>query len=247
MRPPITDAQRQMILDLLPIARSLRQIAIALDLDHSTVRAAAALLLAIMRATGTIGRCECGKDRFHPYICIRTKGPGGGAPADPVRTQAILSAILRGDTYAAIGAKFGMRGRSVQRYMYRLTPDQRARRKALERARRRDSAMPCASRPTRDALYRRIADCIPSWLDRALRDDVISEAYVALLDGTIGEADMREHVARFSRAARDAFASKWGTRSIDAPLAPGSDLRLADCIADPAALAAFDYIFEEAL
>lgn len=246
MRDKITDAQRQIIIDLLPVSLSLRQIAVATGLGQQAVCIAAKPFIAIMRATGTLPSCVCGQPRFHPRICSRTAGPGGtpDTPEMLARRAAIIAAIMKGDTYKAIGASFSIDRASVRRYLRFLTPAQRERRKALERARRAETKAR-VSRPIRDRLYRRIASYVPRWLDQHLHDDVTSEAYVALLDGTISEADLRQNVERFARVARDSFASKWGHRSLSARLFTDSDVTLADFIPDPAALAAFDRIFEE--
>lgn len=247
-RAPITDAQRQTIIDLLPVATSLRQIAEAIDLDRSTVQAAAAPFLMIMRAAGTLGRCPCGKERYHPRICAGNhKRLGGQRAIDEGRRSAIIAAILTGALYKDIGSAFGVDRASIRKYLRFLTPAQLERRKALERARFNERNLALVARPNRDALYRRIAAMVPRWLDNHLQDDVISETYLAVLEGALSTSDLRPAVERFAKVARDTFASKWGARSIDAPISPGTDLRLADCIADPSALAAFDHIFEEAL
>lgn len=248
MRDRITSAQLQLIIDLLPVSLSLRQIAVATGLGQQAVCIAAKPFIAIMRATGTLPSCECGQPRFHPRICSRTAGPGGtpDTPEMLARRAAVIAAIMKGDTYKAIGAIFSIDRASVRKYLRFLTPAQRERRKSLERARLAE-AKTRVSRPIRDRLYRRIASYVPRWLDHHLHDDVTSEAYLALLDGTIAEADLRENVERFARVARDSFASKWGHRSLNARLFTDSDSTLADFIPDPAALAAFDRIFEEVL
>ncbi|CCW15777.1 hypothetical protein EBBID32_1050 [Sphingobium indicum BiD32] len=248
MRDKITDAQRQIIIDLLPVSLSLRQIAVAMDLGNQAVSRAAKPFIAIMQATGTLPLCQCGQPRFHPRICGRTAGVGGKAdtPEMLARRASVIAAIMTGETYMEIGTRFGIDSSAVRQYQRHLTPAQRDRRKAMERARRMETA-PSVSRPIRDHLYRRIASYVPRWLDQHLHDDVTSEAYIALLDGTISEADLRENVERFARVARDSFASKWGHLSLNAKMFADSDATLADLIPDPAALAAFDRIFEEVL
>lgn len=243
-RPPITDAQRQMILDLLPVVASLRQIAAALDLDPVTARNAARPFVALMRATGTLGTCACGRERFHPYGCRAQ--PGRPSVFSPARRDALVAAIMTGDGYHDIARKMRVGRQTLRRVLATMTPDQRARRKALEMA-RRGSGTNCPSLPTKDTLYRRIADAVPPWLDHHLRDDVISETYIAVMEGTIADRDLGKHVQRFARVARDSFTSKWGHRSLDAKLFADGNATLADFIADPAALAAFDRIMEQGL
>lgn len=102
-------------------------------------------------------------------------------------------------------------------------------------------------RPKHDALYRQIAAAVPAWLDNHLHDDVISEVYLAILDGTISTSEVSANADRFARAARNAFTSKWGNRSLDEKRFHDSEATIGSTIPDPSALAAFDYIFEEAL
>ncbi|MFY9350511.1 MAG: hypothetical protein WBL20_19240 [Sphingobium sp.] len=247
-RDAITDAQRQTIIDLLPVATSLRQIARAMDLDNATVRTAAKPFLAIMRATGTMPTCVCGKERFHPRLCSATSARNGGhnSKDQADRRSKVVTAIMGGDTFNNIAKRFGIQRAAARAYLRYLTPAQRERRKALELARR--STLIPRNIALGDPLARRINAAVPAWLDQHLRDDVISETYLAVWEGQIADdRTLSKHVERFSRVARDTYTSKWGNRSIDAPIAPGSDFTIADRLADPAALAAFDRLFEGAV
>ncbi|AHE52810.1 hypothetical protein NX02_05355 [Sphingomonas sanxanigenens DSM 19645 = NX02] len=77
---------------------------------------------------------------------------------------------------------------------------------------------------------------VPRTIDRALRDDMISEAYLQVLEGRIkGNAtptDMKKVISGVFRR----FANKWGDVSLDEPVSAGSDTLLRDMIPEDAGL-----------
>lgn len=247
MRSPATDEQRQRIIDLLSTATSLRKIAQLVDVSATSTTTIARPYIAILRATGALGLCGCGRERFHPRGCRQSSviRNGHSTPMMIEQRSAIVSAIMTGRIYQEIAAQFGIDTSAVRKYLRFLTPAQRERRKALERARRREAAGPVTFRPVREALYRRVAASVPRGLPEHLRDDVISEMMLAVYEGLIPAGEITRHAERFARAARGAFASKWGPISLDQPRFDDSNETLAAAIPDPRALAAFDYIFEE--
>lgn len=245
-RAPVSTAQRAEIERRLTTAFSVRQIANEMDLDKSTVATIAKPLIAAMREAGTLGLCECGQDRFHPRICSRTAGTG--ATEDQLRKRIeITAAIMAGDPFAEIAQRFGLGGpTSARRYLRHLTPEQQERRKELERTRACGTAAP-ALRPFSDATYSQIAAAMPRWLSEAARDDAISDMYLAHLEGSVAMSDVATEARRFASRTVAAFESKFGPRSLDERLFDDGDVTLKDTLVDPAALDAFDYIFEEAL
>jgi len=164
----------------------------------------------------------------------------------PEKRAAVVAAILRGETYSAIADRLGMSANGVARYLRWLTPEQRERRKALERDRTCGTAEP-ALRPFIDATYSQIAAAMPRWLSEAARDDAISDMYLAHLEGAVSMSDVAAEARRFASRTVAAFESKFGPRSLDEKLFDDGDTTLKDTLVDPAALEAFDYIFEEAL
>ena len=114
------------------------------------------------------------------------------------------------------------------------------------RAKRKAPARPLGPpiHPSRDPLYRRVRDALPGWLHPELRDDVISEMVLSILEGAAPEADILAQAKRFANAATAEYRSKWAPISLDSPMFEDSTETLADCIADPAALEAFDRIME---
>jgi hypothetical protein len=232
----VTPEVEAAIADLLPVTTSLRSIAAKLGINYCTMRPYAGPLIALMRAAGTLPSCGCGKERFHKYPCIISR------QICPERRDAIVSEITTGELYRDIGVKFGIGRLSARNYLRYLTPAQRRRRLDLQRSRRPEAA--AEARPFGDNLYARIATAVPRWLTNATRDDVISEIYLAVLEGTLDAAAIEANVARFARAGAAAYESKFGPRSLDERRFDDSERTLAETIPDPYALAAFDYIFE---
>jgi len=246
-RKPITTAQKTEILSRLSTAFSLRQIAQEMDLDPMTVGNYARPFIAEMREAGTLGVCDCGKARFHPGACPRTSRPP--VSEDQLRRRIEVSAaIMTGATFGEIAEKLGIRSTEGVRYHLRyLTSEQRERRKALERARRRDSAAP-PFRPFRDDTYAKFAALMPRWLSDAARDDAISDMYLAHLEGGVSMKDLPAEAKRFASRTVAAFESRYSPSSLDEKIFDDGEVTLVDRLECTSALSAFDdirFAFEE--
>lgn len=147
---------------------------------------------------------------------------------------------MSGRTYPDINRQLGLR--KVEYYKRYLTPEQRAKRKEMERARR---APVYSSHPYGDPTYSQIAAAMPRWLSDAARDDAISDMYVAYLEGTVSMSDVAAEARRYASRAVNQWESRFGPRSIDEQLTEDSHTTLGDMLVDPSALHAFDYIFED--
>lgn len=93
-----------------------------------------------------------------------------------------------------------------------------------------------------DALKRRHSDfsdqierAVPRWLDPATRDDAKSQLAEDILVGLVLDTAIRAVGPRYAKAAANRWSSKFGPRSIDAPLAEDG-LTLAEVMPDPASL-----------
>ena len=254
----VTPEVLAMMVDLLPEIRSLRDLCAVTGLRLDTVRKEVAPFLAIMKLTGTHPQCGCGRDRFHPYGCVdsweksdRSEHVPGYSKEDAKvlleRRAGIVAMIMTGAFYGDIDRAFGMNLGMAKKYKRFLTPDQVATRKALERDRPSRPRGPARSaggaieyrRPFSDPLYARIASAVPRTMSEALRDDVISEIYVAVSSGEMADDAIEREAKRFANAAIGQFESKWGPRPIDQPMFDDGRRTLADIIPDPSALAAF--------
>jgi len=246
------DILRRQIAERLRTAISLRQIARDLGVSPYVVRRHAGPLISDMRRAGTIGQCACGKERFHQRGC-KAIAKLARRPASPpevvARRAAILADMMSGETLRAIASRYGVHHTAISQKRRFLTEEQRAQRvaaHAARKARRKTSQRSWGPpiRPERDPLYCRVSAALPTWLHPQLRDDVTSEMILAILEGTIAEADIRAHAKRFANAATAEYRSKWAPISLESAMFDGAGETLADSIPDPSALAAFDRIFE---
>lgn len=233
-RPSLTPEQIAFIKEQLPIARTLEDICNAIGRQHRNIKATVQRLINELGGIEALPPCRCGALRYHPGLCSSLSQPGFN-----VRELAV-SAIMSGRTYPDINRQLGLR--KVEYYKRYLTPEQRAKRKEMERARR---APVYSSHPYGDPTYSQIAAAMPRWLSDAARDDAISDMYVAYLEGTVSMSDVAAEARRYASRAVNQWESRFGPRSIDEQLTEDSHTTLGDMLVDPSALHAFDYIFED--
>jgi len=267
--PPETLA---LIVELLPTIGSLRELCAVTGLRLDTIRRETAPFLAIMKLQGTHPQCGCGKDRFHPYGCADSYAkswPSDCLPGQTREQSAVLlerrrlaiEMLVAGERLCDIDQCLGMSKGGAKNYVRFMSSEQleartaavekrnaaarksRAKRPKLSKAKTPD---PEPVRPFRDTLYAQLAGAVPRWLSPALREDVISEMYVAICDGTLDRDDIAAKAKRFASVAQRQFESKYGPVSIDLPRWETGGATIGDCIPDPSALQAFDYIFEKA-
>lgn len=77
--------------------------------------------------------------------------------------------------------------------------------------------------------------------DAALRDDVMGEMYLAMMEGRLERQNIKIEARRYSGRAIDQWQSKWAPASIDEALTEDG-LRLIDLIACPSAQAWLDSV-----
>lgn len=92
-----------------------------------------------------------------------------------------------------------------------------------------------------DPIYGRIARFVPRGVDQNLREDIISDVYLAIREGRLHPRNIEAEARRFINAAFGAFANRWGALSLDALIADEGATFL-DMLPDPAALEAFERI-----
>lgn len=97
-----------------------------------------------------------------------------------------------------------------------------------------------------DPLYQEIEQLVPSGISADIREDVISELYVAVLEGSLSDGRLRScGRAIMNRTIDKCGACRWtAPRSLDAPIAE-SRKTLADIIADDRAMDDFNALFDE--
>jgi hypothetical protein len=247
-RPVVTPAQIEEIGRRLATATSYGQIADALDLDRQTVRLRARPFIEAMRAAGTLPLCSCGQERFHRYFCSRTierpVGPRKATEEQLARRKLMVTQIMTGKPFAQLAEQLNSSKRSVMRYLRYLTPEQLQRRRLMESTRSRTMGLERRPAPAfRDGLYARISAAVPHWISPATRDDAMSDIYVAVMEGRV--VDIEADASQYAKAALNMWENHFGALPLDEPRFGDRRLTIADRVPDPAALDAFDRLFEE--
>lgn len=105
-------------------------------------------------------------------------------------------------------------------------------------------AKPRKQLPGRDDLFSQVKSALSFMVDPVLRDDAVSEMYLAVLEGTITLSQIRQEARKFSSDSVAKWQNNFGPRSLDAALGEG-DLSLLDRLEDRTALEAFDRLFQD--
>lgn len=199
-----------------------------------------------------IPKCVCGRQLRHSGLCpplLRLRLLERGRRTSLTLSEEELREVERrfraGDSMREIGAAVSMTGIQIDQYARRtFTPDSKAerlkakelRRLATREAKKRASALrplwPNATDPKKDALFAAIDQSVPRAIEPCLRDDITSQAYLEVLEGTIDRGALREGVKRVQSRVYANFAGRWGTISLDQPARVG-DIALCEMIADP--------------
>lgn len=133
----LTPEQAQQVVEMIPTARSFREIARAIGARLDSVRAIAVPVATFMRLAGTLEPCDCGKPRFHPYSCsgehniLRKKSIR--PPVSPellARRELAIEMLTAGMPYRHIDDALGASHGSARSYVRFLTPEQCAQRVA---------------------------------------------------------------------------------------------------------------------
>lgn len=237
-RNKLTDEQIEEIGRRLTNASSVRQIAREMGVCLNTVQRRARPIIAAMREAGTLGKCVCGQPRFHQRICAKTKWRVGhdAGPEQIERRARIVEQIIRGDTFAVIGARFGLAPKTAKHYLQWLTPKQRNERKAMEQARHYRGAFRSALQAHRDPTYALIAAAVPRGASEATREDAISDLYLAVLEGKVSAADIPVEAKRYASRAVAQWESRFGPVSLDEQIFDDGRETWADALADPETL-----------
>lgn len=163
---------------------------------------------------------------------------------DDQRTE-LKEKLIAGEPRLLVAQHFGIREKAVARYISRLTEDERAERdrnyqpgwwrKGTKAARKAKAGAISYHLDIRDPLYVRIAAAVPRAIGRSLRDDVISDLYLAVLEGEVEEADVEKEARQFISRGYGLWESRRGL-SLDTPMGPDDHRRWVDMIPDEAPL-----------
>lgn len=216
---------------LLRAGEPIRAVARRFNVNRQTLRAHVGHIVTSIKAGG--GSCSCGQPAFHVGSCVRLP-----IKRDPDRLRVVIAALVRGDTKEEVARSLGVHRSTITRaYLRMLSPTQKQQRARAIQNHRRPSTATVA---THDLLYAKLSAAVPRRIAPELRDDIISEMYVAALECPDAVELIVASARRYINAAIGAWASPYGPRSLDAAIWDDGDARLIDRIADPGALEAFD-------
>lgn len=220
-------------------------------------RARTAYQTSLVKEGGEPAKCGCGKPINHLYGCqhrlrerLLAKGIKSICTMDQNGREEVRLQLLAGDTLQVIADRIGFSRQNVLDHLKSLPREDRTSRteklNLMAGQRRADRingrvTRPKATDPNADITYATIAKLVSHRIDAALRDDIISEAYVQFLFGRIKLNDLRAGVKKVQSRMFNAFANPWGDLSLDTPLSDGGST-WADRLVDEQAMAAFDRI-----
>ena len=178
--------------------------------------------------------CACGRALNHNFWCSARwdahEMPRGRRPfGEPRETQAV-EALLRGDVVGDIAKAVGVGPDNIWRLRRSLSDDQRAQRtRAIRDRLARGRGLHGA------ALMAKINAAVSKRLDAALRDDVASEIYLAVIEGRIEVEQIGAVVRSFVSRGMAQWQSAYGPRSLDEKLPGDGNRTLADGLGDTTA------------
>lgn len=188
----------------------------------------------LVKAGGELPKCDCGQYLHHARICwarlhenMKAHGVRSVHTLDPAVKADVHRRLVLGQTARSVAERAGLTKDLVRAYLRNLTAEERlqrdlafrtnaGRRRAADAAKR--IARPLATNPAHDPLYAEIAAAVPRGIDPALRDDMISQAYLEVLEGRLTKDRLAAGVKKVRGRMFQAFANPWGNLSLDAAL-----------------------------
>lgn len=230
--------EKKRIVDAVRAGEMPHRIAERLGLNAETVRKHSAATREEMCRAGVT--CDCGRPFGHPDWCSvkwdAYDQPRGRRPfPEPQETQAI-EALVRGDVVADIAKAVGVSPGSIWRLRLALTDEQRAQRTLAIRDRIARKAQGGAD------LMERIRTAVPKHIDGAVRDDIIGEIYLAVIEGRVEAEQIKAVVRSFVSRGLSQWQSAYGPRSLDETLPGDGNRTLADRLGDSTATLALEEI-----
>jgi hypothetical protein len=206
--------------------------------------------------------CLCGKGLHHQFACWARVNERARAAGRATRgllatesQQDMRRRLLQGEEVRSVATSFGLQSSQLYHHLSTWSlQDRNTRNAALatrEEERRAALALKFSSRqaaravkkarksvptvaitPFKDPIYARISAEVPCSIDAALRDDMISEAYLDILEGRLDYAHLEAGMKRVRNRVYAAHASRWGPVSLDALRDDGSGRSLIENVPD---------------
>lgn len=180
---------------------------------------------------GEVPTCGCGRVLHHPYGCRYRRardqiaaGTQCVAALSAEEQCSIRAQLLAGTPLPPIAQLHNFPKQKIQTFLNGLSDEDKAVRKAAvltRNARKRASRLadavpkPVSTNPLNDPLYKEIAKYVSHRIDPALRDDMIMEAYVEVMEGKLDRSALRDGMRSIRRRVFNGFANRWGHLSLD--------------------------------
>lgn len=183
--------------------------------------------------------CACGRPVNHNYWCSARwdafEMPRGRRPLpEPMETLAI-QALRRGDSIHEIAKAVGVGRDSILRLRQTFTVEERDQRARAMRARAKQNR---ELQPER--LLASIKSAVSNRIDAALRDDVISEIYLAVIEGRIEPEQVRAVVRSFVSKGMAEWQPLHGPRSLNQSAFEDGGATVGDLVGDSTAIEQMD-------
>lgn len=175
--------------------------------------------------------CACGRPVGHRYWCSHKWDeygkPRGRRPyAEPTESQAV-KALVEGDSVADIASRLGVAASGLYRLRKYLPQEQRDQRaKAIRRR------LSLGGEAQGVEIMAVVRAAVPATISGPVRDDIEAELYLAVMEGRIEVAQVRNVARSFVNRGFAEWESKYGPKSLDQPLAEGGSMALRDLIED---------------
>ena len=176
--------------------------------------------------------CGCGRQVGHTGHCSANWDalgiPRGPKPLDTdVRARA-EAALFTGVNLSELAASTAIPLKQLVRVRRELSPDDRARR---ARAIRQRATLQNDRHHATD-VFAQVQGAIPRWIDPAVRSDVASEVYLAIMEGRLEIEQLGTAIRTFARRGLAAWSPQKGPRSMDEALGADDDRTLGEMIGD---------------
>jgi len=224
---------------LITAGGTLQQVADTLDLS---VQAVSRHSLAVRERMFSEGRtCGCKRIIGHPGCCSATwdaqDRPRGRSALPQDLERKATDGLVRGWSIAAVAKATGISAHAATALRRSLSKDLLAKRAAAISARLK------VSRTSGADILEKVKRAVPDRLERALRDDITSEIFVAVIEGRIDEDQIKAAARSFIARGVAEWQSRYGPRSLDEKLGQDGSLTLGDLIEDQTTTAQIDEIF----
>lgn len=183
--------------------------------------------------------CGCGRPIGHRYWCS-SKWDAYDMPRghfempEPQRSQ-VTRDLLRGASVADIASSTKLSERSIYLLRRGLSDEDRA-----ERARAIGRRIARSGKKQGEAIMAQIQAAVPKRIDAMVRDDIVGEIFLAVMDGRIEAEQITAAVRSFINKGFRDWQSAYGPRSLDQKLFDDSDRTLGDLLEDETTTAQID-------